>query len=293
MPSPLPSILNFRDAGQTVNDFTGREYVISKRLYRSASPDECTIRDRQRLLVDFGIQTIVDLRTKTEHIEQAQKRNAKIQSSELALQTNDDVASPLKIPAVTYHEINFNGWAFSKSLMSKLSWWNFGKLIAFMAMGYRKDAISIIATNVMQERGIEGLAIDSIDACGLEVKQVFSVLAEPANYPIVLHCTQGKDRTGLTIMLCLLLLGVPVDAINYDYMLTDGELVSGREERLKEIRSIGLGDDFGRCAPGMVSKVDKHIQDRYGGIQSYLTSVGVTDDMQKAVIHNLRPDNTT
>ena len=32
MTSPLPSILNFRDVGKTINAFTGKKYVISNSL---------------------------------------------------------------------------------------------------------------------------------------------------------------------------------------------------------------------------------------------------------------------
>ena len=37
--------------------------------------------------------------------------------------------------------------------------------------------------------------------------------ADPANHPMVFHCTAGKDRTGLMAMLLLGALGVPDDEI--------------------------------------------------------------------------------
>jgi protein tyrosine/serine phosphatase len=42
--------------------------------------------------------------------------------------------------------------------------------------------------------------------CKGEVKQVFDVLADDRNWPVLVHCTQGKDRTGLIVMLVLFLL---------------------------------------------------------------------------------------
>src|ERR1700733_12647828 len=73
--------------------------------------------------------------SRTEHIEQTRKRDVKIQSSAAVPQTNDEVAEPLKIPGITYHEINFNGSAFSRMLISKLSWTEFGKLVGLMVFG--------------------------------------------------------------------------------------------------------------------------------------------------------------
>lgn len=36
----------------------------------------------------------------------------------------------------------------------------------------------------------------------------FRTLANPCNYPILVHCAHGKDRTGLVVMLLLMLIGV-------------------------------------------------------------------------------------
>jgi protein-tyrosine phosphatase len=174
--------------------------------------------------------------------------------------------------------------------MSKLSWWDFGRLIGLMATGYRIDAIRILGENVMQDMGLVGLATDSIDVCTAEVRQVFQVLAESDNYPVMLHCTQGKDRTGLTILLALLLAEVETDAVNHDYMLSGPELLPERAERLKEIRSIGLDDAFADCNPELVSAVATHIEENYGSIGEYLDRCGVTASMQKSVQTILRAD---
>ena len=139
----------------------------------------------------------------------------------------------------------------------------------------------------MNPRGLIGLGLDSMDVCTQEVKQVFDVLADASNYPVLVHCTQGKDRTGLVVQLVLFLLGVPLEAINQDYLMTDGELDSEREERLKEIRSIGLDDSFPYCDKDMVENVNKHLLEK-GGIENYLDSCGVTEEMRNKVKQILR-----
>ena len=45
-------------------------------------------------------------------------------------------------------------------------------------------------------------------------------LAQPATHGALLHCTAGKDRTGIGIALTLLALGVPRDVIVEDYLLS-------------------------------------------------------------------------
>jgi protein tyrosine/serine phosphatase len=93
----------------------------------------------------------------------------------------------------------------------------------------------------------------------------------------MVHCTQGKDRTGIIVMLALMILGVPEDAIEHDYKLSDQGLVTEKESRLDEIRAIGLSDDFGGVAKDMMATVRGHLDTRYGGLEKYLDSIGFGD----------------
>ncbi|KAF2652091.1 hypothetical protein K491DRAFT_605644 [Lophiostoma macrostomum CBS 122681] len=282
--SPLKSVPNFRDVGVIINGKEETKRLKTGLLYRGARPDEATYLDRQRLVKEFKVRTIIDLRTKTEHIEQAQKREAKIKSSAAVPQSNDEIAEPLKIPSVSYHELNFNGSAFSRMLISQLSWMEFFRLAGLMLCGYRTHAIRILAPK-MEAMGLAGLATQSLDVCTKEVKQFFDVLADKESWPVMVHCTQGKDRTGLTVLLVLLLAGVDVAAVEHDYLMSDAELAPEREQRVKEISAIGLSEDFARCAPELVHAVHEHLETKYGGVSKYLESVGVSRAMQETVTH--------
>ncbi|KAF7674003.1 hypothetical protein GT037_007769 [Alternaria burnsii] len=276
--TPLKSILNFRDVSEFVNQTTGTRHLRNGLLFRSARPgDEASFRDRQRLLKEFGVKSIIDLRTKTEHIEQAQKHDTRIKASAAIPQSNDDVAEPLKIPGITYHEINFNGSAFSRMLLSKLTWLEFFRLAGLMIVGYRKDAIKILAPH-MEDMGLVGLAEQSLDVCTREVRQVFDVLGEEQNWPVLVHCTQGKDRTGLIVMLVLLLLGVDQKTIDDDYRLSEPELEPEKEGRLKEMASIGLTEQFAICPPDLVSSIHSYLLEKYGSVEGYLEKAGVAKE---------------
>lgn len=223
-------------------------------------------------------------RSRTEHIEQAQKRDAKIKASAAVPQSNDDVAGPLKMPNVVYHEINFNGAAFSRMLISKLSWWEFFRLAGLMIFGYRLDAIKVLSPH-MEEMGLVGLAKNSVDVCTKEMKQVFDVLADDRNWPVLVHCTQGKDRTGLIVMLVLWLVHVEDNVVEEDYLLSEPELAPEKESRMREIGAIGLSEQFAVCPPGLTKAIHLHIQENYGGVEKYLLEkVGVS----KETLENLR-----
>jgi protein-tyrosine phosphatase len=74
-----------------------------------------------------------------------------------------------------------------------------------------------------------------------------------------------------------------VDAIQQDYMLSESKLKPEREEKLQEIRSIGLPDSFADCEPGWAGKVKNWIDGRYGGVEEYLEKCGVTQKQREAV----------
>lgn len=170
-----------------------------------------------------------------------------------------------------------------------------------MYSGYRMEAISIIGREVLLPGGLVGLGCDTIDhsaneirqvgprtgqshACALtEVCKVFDILGDSTNYPVLIHCTQGKDRTGLIVALVLLLLDVPIDAIRHDYMLSEPELLPEQEQRMAEIREVGLTEDFAKAPAEWVDHIHAHIVKRYQGISNYLESIGVDQDKQQSI----------
>ena len=67
------------------------------------------------------------------------------------------------------------------------------------------EAIAVLGRNVMVDRGLSGLTIDSLAHCRPGVREVFDMLDNDVKFPALLHCTQGKDRTGIVVLLALLL----------------------------------------------------------------------------------------
>lgn len=156
-----------------------------------------------------------------------------------------------------------------------------------MIASYRVEAISILGREVMQPRGLIGLGKDTIDYAKHEFFQIMEVMADSSNFPIIIHCTQGKDRTGLVIIVLLLLLDTPLDAISSDYLASERELLPERVSRLAEINEIGLSENFADCPPNFVDEVSGYIDEAYGSIERYMSSIGVSKTTQDKVIENL------
>ncbi len=292
--TPLPTILNFRDVGQTINTLQRTHVLREGLIYRSARLDDASSSDRSALTSRYGIKSIIDLRSTNEHLNQAKKRdaNAKISASTIVPKNDEKAADVVKIPGIDYHEINLNGGAFAKALLWKLRWSSLTKLVSLMAIGYRNEAISILGTEVMAPKGLIGLGKETLDHSFAELHRVFSVIADAANYPILIHCTQGKDRTGLVVMLLLLLLDVTVEPINADYMASERELESEKEARMKEITAIGLNVEFAGCPKGFVEEMVRHINEKYGNLGGYLNGkVGLDPEVQKKIRTKLRANS--
>ena len=128
-------------------------------------------------------------------------------------------------------------------------------------------------------------------------RSVFDVLADAGAYPVLLHCTAGKDRTGVITALLLHILGVDRAVIEADYALTNRDVprhvefvASGPgfpEGMTREMftRSAGVREDAIRVF------LDG-LEEQHGGPLDFLHSIGVDDAMQDAIRGNLLEEST-
>lgn len=73
-----------------------------------------------------------------------------------------------------------------------------------------------------------------------------------------------------------MILDIPIDAIEHDYLLTDAALAHGRQETVAEIRAIGLPEEWAGTASNMITGIRDHLDERYGGLDGYLDHIGFT-----------------
>ena len=105
--------------------------------------------------------------------------------------------------------------------------------------------------------------------------RVLTGLAAPKGVPAVVHCTAGKDRTGLAAALLLSVLGVDDAAVLDDYTLSQ---VYFSEHRMAKLlpRLAELGMDleryravFGAPRHAMAATLEA-LRGRYGSVEGYL-----------------------
>jgi len=69
---------------------------------------------------------------------------------------------------------------------------------------------------------------------------MFARISNPENLPALVHCTAGKDRAGFASALILRVLGVPMDRVYEDYLLTNAYTFEQTERTLFWIKVLSL-----------------------------------------------------
>ena len=124
-------------------------------------------------------------------------------------------------------------------------------IIYLITFCQRKKAAYVVGQQVMTPMGVNQMYKEFAAYCQKEILEALMVFADPNNYPIEIHCTQGKDRTGLVSALILSIAGVPKDIIIHDYAKTQQGLAPIYDEMLEEVRRSGLSEDFAQAPPSV------------------------------------------
>lgn len=197
-------IHNFRDFGGYPTENGGR--VKRGLLYRSGHLHRATDGDLAAFS-RLGIKTICDLRSEGER----QREPDRVPDVEAITFFN----IPMR-PIVEYHARSL------KRLYSLM----FGEerkrdYIAESYAAYRLYAVGYLP----------------------QVRALLEHLLKPKNLPVLIHCSAGKDRTGVLVGLIQQILGVSFETVMEDYLKTDEHLGSYKEEivgRLKPLSYFGI-----------------------------------------------------
>lgn len=112
------------------------------------------------------------------------------------------------------------------------------------------------------------------------MRQIFAAIADHADAPMLIHCSAGKDRTGIVIALLLELAGVPDDVIVADYMITLERLAPIADRLRKATLNAGLDrtrfEQMLLIVPEYMQAFLDHLRQNYGSAENYLRTIGLT-----------------
>jgi hypothetical protein len=115
------------------------------------------------------------------------------------------------------------------------------------------------------------------------VTAVARLLADPDASPALLHCSAGKDRTGVALAVVLSAVGVLPEEVVRDYARTQEDLAA----LLEQLRTLpayrarldALPEESLTAERASMEVFLDRLEERYGGARCYLTGRGVDADV--------------
>ena len=191
-------------------------------------------------MIDYGITTVIDLRSESEVNGSPGPAFSRFQSS-----------SPASSPSKSQD----------------------GKRPAYLHLPLIDDATSPLLEEAATMPGRYVLMVERRQAA---FGAIFNGIAS-AEGPVLFHCFAGKDRTGLVAAMMLSLAGVGPRAIGDDYAATDLQLASRYEEWLARAapEQVETMRSELRCPPEWVLSTLDHVEQKWGGVDAYLEAAGL------------------
>jgi len=127
-----------------------------------------------------------------------------------------------------------------------------------------------------------------IDERGDAIAAAIGELASGDAFPALVHCTAGKDRTGVVIALVLAVLGVPDQVIAADYALSGIYLDPAQTPVIGQLQaSTGLGDELTTALLASPPELIRGVLDRVsavaGSAGGYLRAHGLSSEALTAL----------
>ncbi|XP_060084806.1 uncharacterized protein LOC132564143 [Ylistrum balloti] len=301
----ITSIHNFRPVG-------AQNGIECKRfLFRSSRPDLLHA-DEVEEFMDLGINSIIDLRSHQEFlfvdgnkylqkkglyttciVDLPKKRNYR-PAEEVSYTVNRDLMrNENGSSARNHYLINFYEKEYIISIIKRAPWYAkilsvFVFLFDVIFRTHFYYLVRLFAYFVLNPAGLAGTYIDILELSQTSICAALKLLTKKENLPALINCAHGKDRTGITSALILLLLGETIENVIEDYTMSEKELAAIKPRLHDEIiKRFSFDESFLYAKQGTLKTALKHINDKYGSVENYLESIGFSRSEQQHLRENL------
>jgi protein-tyrosine phosphatase len=139
--------------------------------------------------------------------------------------------------------------------------------------------------------------LEWLDTFGAGIAAILRGVADAPPGGVLVHCAAGKDRTGIVIALLLSIAGVEREAIAADYALS-----AWWNENVDDEAEIALSPDAAERLrdrriyyprPENMTAMLAGIDERHGGVDAYLGTIGVPEDARERLRARLTAPSTS
>ena len=234
----MEAINNFRDFGGYKTQ--NGTHLKEGLLFRSGDLSQATDTDLERIHA-LGIKTICDLRSEGERKHEPDRV--------LAARPFTFFNIPMR-PIVDYH---------ARSLR---------RLFSLMFGSERRRDYVAESYQAYRDYATRYLP---------QLKALFQRISNPENLPVLIQCSAGKDRTGVVSSLIQLVLGVPLEIVMDDYLKTNDNLYTYKEDVFRRLSKLGyFGIPWKRLyAPLFAARADflnaalEQVRDEFGAVDEW------------------------
>lgn len=138
-----------------------------------------------------------------------------------------------------------------------------------------------VASFFEDDMSLDEMYLQLLEQSGQRLVDAIRVIAR--GEPTLVHCTVGKDRTGITIALALSAVGADREAVINDYALTASMLPEERNRRIAAFLAVQHPEAKHAVALATQSPAEvmrrllDHVDARWGSAAGYLRANGMTD----------------
>jgi protein-tyrosine phosphatase len=230
---------NLRDIGGWPT--TGGSRIRAGQVFRSAGLSDLGGEDLEAFAA-LGIRTVYDLRTAAEVAEQPDVLPEGTDLEHADVLADAQHAAPAELRQI------FADTAVATQLLGE------GQAERYFEQAYR-DFVSLPSAKAAYRELFEGIA--------------------RAEGPVLFHCATGKDRTGWATASLLLLLGVPMEEVLEEYLLTNTDLLPTLQHWLDAFRDNGGDPDLLLpilgVQPSYLEAALEEVRREYGDVEQYFT----------------------
>ncbi|WP_164821404.1 tyrosine-protein phosphatase [Paenibacillus koleovorans] len=130
----------------------------------------------------------------------------------------------------------------------------------------------------------------TLELCQPQIRSILETFIKSADGCTIIHCSAGKDRTGLLIALLLAAVGVSKDIILEDYAISEIYLAPKIEHWLSGAKTEAAKQNIlanMTSSPEVLEGALTHLDQQYGGVLQYLERIGIAQQQIHSISSKL------